>query len=91
VGGSLEVVALPHRAGLVTAAQTLTTDAARAGDLTVFVAENRFFVIVARDEHGAPLPFSPEFSNLKTSKHGAGEARAVDQGIPGNMPGESNP
>jgi hypothetical protein len=91
VGGSLEVVALPHRAGLVTAAQTLATDPARAGDLTVFVAENRFFVIVPRDEKGVPMPFSPEFSNLKTSQQGAGEARAVDQGIPGNMPGENTP
>jgi hypothetical protein len=91
VSESLQIVTLPHRAGLITAGEALTSDPAKAGDLTVFVAENRFFVVVPRDEKGAPLPFSEEFSNLKNSKLGAGEARAVDQGIPGNMPQDQSP
>jgi type II secretory pathway pseudopilin PulG len=91
IAGQLEVVALPHRAGLITAGQTLPADTAKAGDLTVFVAENRFFVVVPRDDKGAPLPFSEEFSNLKTSKTGAGEARAVDKSIPGNQPQDQAP
>lgn len=91
IAGHLEVVALPHRAGLVTAGQTLAADPAKAGDLTVFVAEGRFFVVVARDDRGTPLPFSEEFSNLKNSHQRAGEARAVDQAVPGNQPQDPAP
>ncbi|MBC7544940.1 MAG: hypothetical protein H7338_19625 [Candidatus Sericytochromatia bacterium] len=85
ITGHVAVVSLPHRAALPTAVETLRPDPAKAGDLTVFLAESKFFIIVPRDEHGVPLPFSDEFSNLKTSKQGTGEARAVDQGIPGNQ------
>jgi hypothetical protein len=91
IADTLQVTPLPHRAGLITAGQTLPADPAKAGDLTVFVAEDRFFVVVPRDEKGAPLPFSEEFSNLKNSKQGTGETRAVDQNLPGNQPQEQNP
>ena len=87
---ALQVVPLPHRAGLVTAAQMLPPLPARAGDLTVFVAEDRFFAVGARDDHGAALPFSAEFSNLQGANSGTGDVRAVDQGAPGNRPGNAS-
>lgn len=88
-GVTVETVALPHRAALVTAAESLSTDPEKANQLTVFLAEDRFFVIVPRDAAGVPAAFSEDLSNLKQGNHSPGEVRAVDVNIQGNQGAEA--